>query len=440
MPTAVQPAFSAKVSSPPPAFHPLAPQSLAEAGLTEHQTEGLVLKALYARGAATGRAVAEQIALPFGVVESVLFALKAQRFVVYKGAASLADYVYELTEVGTQRARQHAQDCTYCGAAPVPLSDYVASVEAQSVRKQTLRLCDVKAALADLVLGDELLGQLGEAICAGLGCFLFGAAGNGKTSIAQRVVKAYGEHIWIPRAILAGGTIIRLYDPIHHERVAEDSSMMTGPYGVDPAQAIDARWVKIRRPTIVVGGELTMEHLEVSFNKATGVVEAPLQLKSNGGALVIDDFGRQRVSPGDLLNRWVMPLERRVDHHCLPNGRKFEAPFDQLLVFSTNLDPAELVDEAFLRRIPYKLEINSPTIAQFRLVFLQQAEAMDLACGQQVLDDLIARHFVAAGRQPRFCHARDLLTQVETACKFRELPAVVTTERLDAAVKNYFAI
>lgn len=366
--------------------------------------------------------------------------LKGQRFVIYKGSASLADYVYELTEAGLQRARLQAQDCTYCGAAPVPLSDYVASVEAQSVRNQRLRIGNVRRALADLVIGDELLGQLGEALSAGLGCFLFGAAGNGKTSIAQRVVHAYGEAIWIPRAILAGGTIIRLYDPLHHERLTDDAQENAGRFGIGATQPVDSRWVKIRRPTIIVGGELTLEHLEVSFNRTTGVVEAPLQLKSNGGALVIDDFGRQRVSPGDLLNRWVMPLERRVDQHCLPNGRKFEAPFDQLLVFSTNLEPRQLVDDAFLRRIPYKLEIQSPTEAEFRNVFLRQAQAMGLECGKAVLDDLLQRHFRQAGRQPRFCHARDLLTQIDNACRFRELPPEVTTAAMDAAVKNYFAI
>ena len=234
-------------------------------------------------------------------------------------------------------------------------------MKAQLLTTQHPTTEDLKRAFEDLVINARTLNRLGPAINSGRGLFLFGAAGNGKTSIAERVTKAFGEYIWIPRALGIDGEIIRLFDPSNHEEAPEEIGS-----GLLDDSKIDKRWVRIRRPTIVVGGELTMDNLEVTLNTSTGISEAPMQLKSNCGTLVIDDFGRQRMTTDELLNRWIVPLEKRYDFLNLPNGKKIQVPFDQLIIFSTNLEPKELVDEAFLRRIPYKIEVLDPSEDEFR--------------------------------------------------------------------------
>ncbi|HYW81241.1 MAG TPA: AAA family ATPase [Thermoguttaceae bacterium] len=416
-------------------FQPIAPKSIQETGVGESLIESLILKFLLNRSAATGRELALQVKLPFHIVSDLLRRMKADQLVVYKSSASMSDYVHELTEAGFERARRFSEQSSYFGAIPVPLSDYIASVAAQSIRKQNPKMHTLRRAFRNLVLGDEMLSQLGQAIASGLGLFLYGSPGNGKTSIACRVTGTFGESLWIPRALYAVGEIIRLFDPNNHEPLAD-----TAPEAPADEQTIDQRWIRIRRPTIVVGGELTMDHLEVTPNPITGVSEAPLQLKSNGGTLVIDDFGRQRITPAELLNRWIVPLEERHDFLNLASGRKIKVPFDQLIIFSTNLEPRELVDEAFLRRIPYKIDVVDPSEAEFCELFRRVADAMGIEHQQQAVDYLLKNHYKAIGRPMRFCHARDLLHQVRVFCSFHGRPMELTPETLDAAVKNYFAV
>jgi predicted ATPase with chaperone activity len=413
-------------------FFPTAPQSFREAGLDDNQVEALLLKSLLSGGPTTGRNLARQTALPFRLVEPTLQALKHAHLVILKSATAVGDYVYELTEEGAGRAKHSLRTNAYCGAAPVTLADYIASVEAQSVRGKSPTLADLRRAFGELVLGDEILAQLGEAIHSGLGFMLYGPPGNGKTSIAERVTAVYGDAIWIPRAITAGGEVMRVFDPTLHEELPVDETI--------EQSVIDHRWAPIRRPTIVVGGELTLAHFSVAADPATGDLEAPLQIKSNCGTLVIDDLGRQQVEVEELLNRWVTPLEKRVDHLMLASGRKFAMPFDGLVVFSTNLAPRELVDEAFLRRIPYKIAVLDPTPEQFREVIRRTAARLEIACPKSAVDYLVDEHYEQVGRAARFCHARDLLAQIQTACRFRNVPPAVTPERIDSAVSNYFAM
>ncbi|MBN1395075.1 MAG: AAA family ATPase [Pirellulales bacterium] len=431
----IAPDEATKIKGDSDPFTPKAPQSLNAVGVSPSQIEALILKFLASQATATGRRIAQQIKLPFGLIHDLLRGIKEDRLVVYKSTSAMGDYVYELTEAGFARARRFAEQCTYFGATPVPLEQYAAGVCAQSVRAGRARMSDLRRAFADLVLGDELLAQLGQAINSGLGLFLYGSPGNGKTSIAERITRTMGESIWIPRAISVLGEIIRVYDPTCHEALPD------APPGAPlDACSIDHRWIRIRRPTLVVGGELTLDNLEVSSNRLTGISEAPLQVKSNGGTLVIDDFGRQRVTPAELLNRWIVPLEKRYDFLNLASGRKVQVPFDQLIIFSTNLEPRDLVDEAFLRRIPYKIDVSDPTEAEFRLLFERTAEAMEIGFDGECLDYLLERHYRASGRGLRFCHARDLLHQVRVYCDFQEQPAVLGREAIDAAVKNYFAM
>jgi hypothetical protein len=416
-------------------FFPSEPQSLKEAGLNFAEVEGLVLKFLLNRGTASGRHISGQIKLPFGLIGPILLELKAQMLVTYRDSAPMNDYLYELTDGGLMRARQRNERCTFFGAAPVNLSEYVDSVWKQSIEKSKPRLADLKRAFAELQLPPAVVSQIGQAVNAGRALFLYGQPGNGKTSIAERIIRAVSEYVWIPRTITVTDEIIRLYDPSTHEAVKYDSE----DDDFDVANRVDHRWVLIKRPTVVAGGELTLQMLECNRNPATGINEAPLQMKSNGGALVIDDFGRQRISTTELLNRWIVPLEKGHDYLSLPSGRQIEVPFAQLLVFSTNLDPTQIVDEAFLRRIPYKVEVFDPSEADFRALFCRLATQWGFTFDPKIVDYLLEKHYRSHGRGLRFCHARDVLLQVKNLCEFHEQAFVLTETNIDVAIYNYFA-
>ena len=415
-----------------PTFIPKPPKSLAEAGLLDSEVSALILKKLFHRPMEAGFRLSEQLGLKLAVIEPVLRQMKSDRLVAYKSTVNAGDYVYELTDLGRDRGRELTQACTYFGTAPVPLQQYSASVAAQSIARQRPSLDNIRKAFHDLEIPERLMSNIGQAIHSGRGMFLFGNAGNGKTSIAERITKSYGDNIWIPRALTAQGEIIRLFDPNRHEAVRIDDSVVNETY--------DARWVCIRRPTVIAGGELRMENLEVNYIRNTGIGEAPLQLKANCGMLLIDDFGRQRMPVDELLNRWIVPLEQRHDFLHLESGRTIQTPFDQLVVFSTNMEPKDLVEDAFLRRIPYKIEVKDPTEAEFIKLFLESAARFKFECSPEILENLLAKHYRPVGRSLRFCHPRDLLRQMENRCTLHELPRVVTEEALDQACENYFSI
>lgn len=429
------PATAAAALLPPTEFLPPEPVTLEAAGLAAADIEGLVLKLLLNSGATVGRRIAEQLRLPFGLIAEQLRLQKAQMLLSYSNQATLGDFEYDLTEEGQKRAHWHAARCTYCGAAPVPLEDYIASVEKQSVRKVKPKLAELTRAFNDLMLSPAVLAQIGQAIHVGRGLFLYGQPGNGKTSIAERIIRAVNQTIWIPRTITVTGEIIRLFDPANHEEAP-----LTTPQGklLDPLH-YDRRWVRIRRPVIIVGGELRLEQLEITNNPTTGILESPVQLKSNGGVLVVDDFGRQRCSTSELLNRWIIPLEKGHDYLNLPSGRQIQAPFDQLMVFSTNLPPHKLVDEAFLRRIPYKIEVSDPSPKEFRALLQQWCGKLAIEYHEDAVEYLIKKHFTDANRPLRYCQPRDLIQQVKAYCEFQEQPLALSNHALDVAAKNYFA-
>jgi predicted ATPase with chaperone activity len=263
--------------------------------------------------------------------------------------------------------------------------------------------------------------------------FLYGAPGNGKSTLAQRMTACFGQEIWIPHAIIDSGQIIKLYDPSYHHSISRRNQ------GIVKNSEYDRRWIKVRRPTVVVGGELTMDSLEIRYDARTNVSEAPLQLKSNCGCLLIDDFGRQQVAPRELLNRWIIPLESRHDFLTLSSGKKIQVPFDQLIIFSTNLEPDELVDEAFMRRIPYKIEVGDPNEDEFHELFRIYGDEFGCSYDPAAVNHLLEKHYFPQGRAMRRCHPRDLMKQVRSYCAYHDLPVEMLAEHFDRVVSTYFA-
>ena len=415
-------------------FWPEEPRSIAESGTSASMMEELIIKYLLARGEATIRDIAAQVAMPYVLVESVVVRLKQEQLLGFIDS-QMNDYVCKLTESGRDRGRRYSDYCSYFGSAPVAFSDYVDSVNAQTINDQSPSEEDLNRAFSDLLIDPQMMIKLGPAVNSGRGMFLFGYPGNGKTSIAERITAAFGPYVWIPKAISMDRDIVRVFDPMSHIEcpIEDDDGLLSN-------QNFDKRWVRIRRPTIVVGGELTMEHLEIQYNPQTGISEAPVQMKSNTGLLLIDDFGRQRMSVDELLNRWIVPLEKRYDFLNTSNGKKIQVPFDQLVVFSTNLEPKDLVDDAFLRRIPYKIEVPNPSVENFVKLFKIMCGIYKFEWKPELIQWLIQKHYLPTNRPLRNCHPRDLLLQVQNYCKYLKRPQELTEQSLDFACENYFSI
>jgi predicted ATPase with chaperone activity len=423
-------------SSGKTAFYPKAPGTFEEAGLNSAMVESLVLKCLVNCGTAPGRQIAGELGLPFRPFPDFLRALKNQQILAYANSTSTNDYVYSLTDHGRARARTYLSECAYAGTAPVPYDDYLRAVSVQTITGEHPGEDDLRKAFSDLLISEETLGRLGPAINSGRGLFLYGDSGNGKTSIAERIIRCFGTTVWIPKTILVEGQIIKVFDMAQHVPVEMERST-----GLLDETGYDRRWVEIRRPTIVAGGELRMEDLELHCDPVTKVNEAPLQLKSNLGTFLIDDFGRQRMPPVELLNRWIVPLEKRYDFLSLADGKKFKVPFDQLIIFSTNLEPHQLVDEAFLRRIPYKIQAADPTEEMYRELIAIFAPKLGFeSIDRSTVDYLINEYYYKVGRPFRCCHPRDLLLQVRSYCLYNELPMEFKPRYVDVAVANYFTM
>lgn len=413
-------------------FIPSEPDSIEEAGLSPTVIEGLACKYLMLVGSASGHQIADHLCLPFRILEHLFRQLRQRQIIVHSASAQLNDYYYMLTDQGRQRAQTMLDSCAYAGPAPVPLGEYILSVDAQTIRAEAPKRTALERAFADISISSELLSQLGPAINSGAGLFLYGAPGNGKTTLAARVTMCFGQSIWIPQTLTEDGQFIKLHDAAYH--VAEEES--DGSLLKDTSH--DRRWIKIRRPTVVVGGELTMDALEIRHDPVSNVGEAPLQLKSNCGCLLIDDFGRQRIEPSELLNRWIVPLENRQDFLTLATGKKIQVPFEQLIIFSTNLDPGDLTDEAFLRRIPYKIEVGDPDATEFHYLFERLAPKFHCDYNAFAVDQLLEKYYASRGRPLRRCHPRDLLFQIRNYCIYNDLPMEMTDDHFDRVVRSYF--
>jgi predicted ATPase with chaperone activity len=415
-------------------FMPLAPRTVEETGISLGLLGDLALKIFYFESYLAGRDLAARMGLPFANVVSVVleFLRREQlcevRSATGRGGFSESTYEYVLTSRGRDMARDVLERGQYIGPAPVPLATYIAAIRRQELKDVVVHQRQLRQALSHLVFNPETFDQVGPAINSGRSIFLFGPPGNGKTSVAEAIGSLLMEgDMYIPYAMEVEGQIIKVFDDVNHVVLTE-----TQP------QRVDARWVKVRRPFIVVGGELTLEGLDLVYNTDNKYYEAPYQLKANGGIFLIDDFGRQTVRPTDLLNRWIVPLEKRIDFMTLHTGRKFEVPFEVLIVFSTNLEPRELVDEAFLRRIRHKIEVRDPSWEEFAEIFRRVSSAKKIPFSEQAFAYLVREHYIKAKRMPRACHARDLLDQIIDIANYLSVTPVLSKELIDRAALSYF--
>jgi hypothetical protein len=414
---------------------PVPPGTIEESGLHPDSLAQLLLKTLVA-GEASGTTLADKLRLPYAVLDALVQHARVEKLAEVRGAsgAGAAGYRYVLTDLGRDRAMQFFDINRYVGPAPVPLAQYNAYVRDCMAARPYIDRDRLATGFDHLVVNKTMYDQLGPAVNSGKSLFLYGAPGNGKTVVAEGIGRALGGDMYVPYAVDVDGQIITMFDPVNHQPVAEVREATS----VIATAAHDRRWERIRRPVAVVGGELTLEMLDLTFNPIAKFYEAPIQWKANGGVFVVDDFGRQRIPPRDLLNRWIVPLESRVDYLTLHTGRKFEVPFNVLIVFATNLKPESLADEAFLRRIPYKILAKDPTLAEYCQIFELNCRKRGLPF-DPVMVEYLHRTYYQPQRLPlRACHPRDLVEQVVDLCRYQGREPAINRELLDAACRSYF--
>ncbi|MDH3208242.1 MAG: hypothetical protein OEO79_16700 [Gemmatimonadota bacterium] len=427
---------------------PTPPDSLEEAGLSDEFVGGLVLKALNVRGTALGFDLFDMLALPMGVLDEVIQQLQEQRLVevhTTKGPRR-GEWVFKLTGAGRTRASEELAMCRYVGPAPVPFEDFRKWVELQSAERARVTEQDLQEALDGIVVPDSMVEQLGPAINSGRSLFLFGDPGNGKTLLAERIARLFGDRYYVPYAVLVDGSVMVVHDPVHHHFGLPDEAAAEAPVsrnGVpsDILRALpehDRRYAEARRPVVITGGELTLDQLDLQWDPMGRMYQAPPQLKAAGGVLVVDDLGRQRVPVRDLLNRWVVPLEHREDYLTLGTGKKIVVPFDCFVIFSTNLDPSELGDEAFLRRIHYKIEVTDPDRGEYERIFRACCDEREIPFETYALEYLFDEVYGKGTAEPRRCHPRDVLDHLQNLAEYRREPVRLSRDLIEQACRSYF--
>ncbi|MBI5598338.1 MAG: ATPase [Deltaproteobacteria bacterium] len=408
--------------------HPAVPQSVEATGLDIAFISDLIIKHVLFKGEFTIPDIADGVKLPISVVDVAVERLRMNKFIEVKGAAQYArvTYKFSITDLGKKRASELLEICRYVGPAPVPLDDYKTLAEFQTIKNLVITDDAVKKAFAHIIIKEELLRRIGPAISSGKAIFLYGPPGNGKTTIAEIMGKTLPGSVYVPYSIIVGGQIISIFDPVSHIPVKAEKDH------------VDQRWVLVRRPVVMTGGELTLKMLDLEFNPVSNFYVAPLQMKANNGLFIIDDFGRQQIPPQNLLNRWIVPLERRVDFMTLHTGMKFDIPFDQLTIFSTNIEPQKLVDEAFLRRIRYKIMIDHPAPEEYEAIFRRVCESNGVEFREDMFDYLMKNYYRKLGVALNACHPRDLIDHIIDDAHYYNHSPQLTKEIIDTAWENYF--
>jgi hypothetical protein len=415
-------------------FTPEKPITWEESGLNRTVLLEMILRTIYTKSRATGNEIADFMRLFYGVISPLLTELRGAEYIDIGGQRGVGDtnYEYVLTSRGTQAVAEALQKTQYAGAAPVPLDHYIEAMRHQTIKNVVVTRRSIRQAFGDLIISEPVLNEVGPAVNSASSIFLFGYAGNGKTSIAERITRLMGDSIYIPYCVEADGQLIKVFDPIVHEEVPDNPAD-------SQSRSYDERWVRIKRPVVIVGGELTLPMLDLTYNEVAKFYEAPFQMKANGGIFLIDDFGRQQCRPIDLLNRWIVPLEKRYDYLTTVTGKKLEIPFDQLIIFSSNLDPQDLADEAFLRRIKYKINVRDPDEPQWRQIWQLVCRSRKVPYDDKGIDYLLEKWYKPHARPLRMCQPRDLLDQMISMAKYSmEQVTLANPDLVDAAAGTYF--
>ncbi len=412
-------------------YFPPVPTTLEETSLNVTFVTEQLLRIIYNYGRVTGAELANLIKLNYGILDPILAQLRDQEVLDIGGQRGYGDinYEYILTPRGTNLANDALVKTSYYGPAPVPLEDWIKSVKAQTIKNVQVTRRSIRRAFGDLIIDESILNMVGPAVNSGTSMMLFGYPGNGKTSIAERIANLLGDPIFIPQTIEVDGSLIKMYDSIVHEIPKEPL-----PEGME----YDRRWIRIKRPVVIVGGELTLEALDLIYNDKSKMYEAPFQMKANCGIFLVDDFGRQKVNPFYLLNRWIIPLEKSYDFITTITGQKMQIPFDQLTMFSTNLDPNQIGDDALLRRIKYKFEVIDPTEKQWRDIWKIMCKVRKVPYDDRGLDYLVAKWFVPESRPFRMCQPRDIIDQMIAIASYNMESVTLNPDLLDAACLTYF--
>jgi energy-coupling factor transporter ATP-binding protein EcfA2 len=403
--------------------------TVEDTGLELSFIADLIMKHVLFAGEFTLKDISESIKLPSSIVDTVIETLRRDRFIEVKGAAEYAKttYKFAVTDQGKRRVAELLDVCRYVGPAPVPLDDYRKLLVFQTIKNIVVIEENMKKAFSCLIVSDKLLKCLGPAVSSGKAIFIYGPSGNGKTTIAETIGSLIPGTVYMPYSIIVRGEIINIFDPVNHIAAPPEEGAK-----------LDARWLLIKRPVIMTGGELTLKALDLDFNPVSKFYEAPLQMKANNGLFIVDDFGRQQVNAHDLLNRWIVPLERRTDFMTLHTGMKFEVPFDQLVIFSTNIEPAKLVDEAFLRRIRYKIKIDHPSVEELEAIFKRVCEHNGIEFKRNIFNYLINNYYKRLNIRFNACHPRDIVDHIVDDAHYHLHAPQMTKEGIDIAWKNYF--
>ncbi len=426
---------------------PTSPDNLKESGLSSSFVCEMILRTVYARGPMVGRDLAQYLCLPFKIVRDPIRWLKDEKCIQIDGGDLVGEvsYRFSLTDLGRARANDAMKQCAYVGPAPVPLEDYVEQCYRQAVTGLQCYPEALRAPFSHLVLKEDMFNAIGPAIISGRSVFIYGPPGNGKTAMARSIgdfMNTAGGSIYVPHAFIADGNIVTVYDPSLHN--ADDTPTDFGDEADAAVRRLlstgssDPRWVRIRRPVIVTGGELDLPMLDLRYNADANFYQAPIHFKANGGVFLIDDFGRQLCSPKELLNRWILPLEDRHDFLTVASGKKFQVPFEQLIIFSTNLDPKALVDDAFLRRIRHKVAIHAPARDVYERIFGGVCKKLGMNFDSGAVEYLYERYY-SKGRTPRASDCRDLLETVQSICRYRRQPVHLTRDLMVEASASFIA-